>query len=140
MMPAFAVAAENRQSGIRLLSVADAARPGGAREVPPAQPVLALFLRGCKQPNLSSVDFGCKISCLLRSGQARGWLLAMEAVQTPPQTTHSVIICGAITILSARLALRATFSPFSLPFSSHTLLLPESRYWLALNRKTYQFF
>ena len=37
MMPAFAVAAENRQSGIRLLSVADAARPGGAREVPPAQ-------------------------------------------------------------------------------------------------------
>ena len=79
MMPAFAVAAENRQSGIRLLSVADAARPGGAREVPPAQPVLALFLRGCKQPNLSSVDFGCKIRCLLRSGQARGWLLAMEA-------------------------------------------------------------
>ena len=92
MMPAFAVAAENRQSGIRLLSVADAARPGGAREVPPAQPVLALFLRGCKQPNLSSVDFGCKIRCLLRSGQARGWLLAMEGVQTPPQTTHSVII------------------------------------------------
>ena len=79
-MPAFAVAAENRQSGIRLLCVADAARLGAAGEFPPAQPVLALFLRGCKQPNLSSVDFGCKISCLLRSGQARDWLLAIEVL------------------------------------------------------------
>ena len=34
MMPAFAMAAENRQSGIRLLCVADAARLGAAGEIP----------------------------------------------------------------------------------------------------------
>lgn len=49
---------ENRQSGIRLLVCLMPSQCGAPERPGPRHVrVLALFLRGCKQPNLSSVAF-----------------------------------------------------------------------------------